>query len=107
MRLLFLILNAVRPEAMISQLIASLLLCSTAFAGEWKHEELRRFKADEANQGVAVDEQHFYAITNHAIGKYRKDTGARVASWDGGAGGKIKHLNAGVVLEGKLYCAHS
>ncbi len=41
-------------------------------AGGGRHEELRRFKAAEANQGVAV-----YAIDNHALGKYRKDTGAR------------------------------
>jgi hypothetical protein len=92
---------------MIPRFITLLLLCSAALADDWKHEELRRFKAAEANQGVAVDESHFYAITNHAIGKYRKDTGERVASWDGGSGGKLKHLNAGVVLDGKLYCAHS
>src|ERR1051325_11176835 len=90
-------------------LLAGLLAISSAsaVAGEWRHEELRRFKAAEANQGVAVDDQHFYAITNHAIGKYRKDTGERVASWDGGGSGTLKHLNAGVVLDGKLYCAHS
>lgn len=76
-------------------------------AASWRHEELRRFPADEANQGVAVDAGFFYAIDNHAIGKYRKDTGARVAGWEGGKGGPIKHLNAGVVLDGKLYCAHS
>ncbi|MCX7008197.1 MAG: hypothetical protein NTY53_13285 [Kiritimatiellaeota bacterium] len=75
--------------------------------GGWQHAELRRFKAQEANQGVAVDKEFFYAIDSHAIGKYRKDTGARVGGWDGGKGGSIKHLNAGVVLDGKLYCAHS
>jgi len=74
-----------------------------AAAGEWKHEELRRWSAEEAKQGVAVDEQHFYAITNNALGKYRKDIGARVATWKG----ELKHLNAGLVLDGKLYCAHS
>jgi len=83
------------------------LFCPLAAADGWKHEVQRRFKAEEANQGVAVDDLHFYAITNHAIGKYRKDTGERVASWDGGKGGMIKHLNAGVVLDGKLWCAHS
>lgn len=41
-------------------------------AGGWRHEELRRLKAEAANQGVAV-----YAIDNHALGKSRKDTGAR------------------------------
>jgi|GEM_PF-416436 len=76
-------------------------------AGGWRHEELRRFKAAEANQGVAVDAEFFYAIDNHSLGKYRKDTGARVAGWDGGKDGRIKHLNAGVVFKGRLYCAHS
>ena len=86
----------------------SFLLCGvTASAADWRHTELRRFKAAEANQGVAVDAQHFYAITNHAIGKYRKDNGERVAGWEGAKDGRIKHLNAGVVLDGKLYCAHS
>ncbi len=92
---------------MFLRLAIASLVCASAFAEDWKHEEIRSFNAAEANQGVAVDEQHFYAITNHAIGKYRKDTGECVASWDGGAGGRLKHLNAGVVLEGRLYCAHS
>jgi hypothetical protein len=88
------------------------VLCGQAFAaipgaGGWRHEELRRFKAAEANQGVAVDAEFFYAIDNHALGKYRKDSGARVAGWDGGKDGRIKHLNAGVVFKGRLYCAHS
>ncbi|MDQ3623570.1 MAG: hypothetical protein M3463_13945, partial [Verrucomicrobiota bacterium] len=84
------------------------LCCFTAVrADDWTHTELRRFKADEATQGVAVDAQHFYAITNHAVGKYRKGDGARVAGWDGGKAGRFKHLNAGVVLDGKLNCAHS
>ncbi len=75
--------------------------------GEWRHEELKRFKADEAHQGVAVDAEHFYAITNAAIGKYRKDTGQRVGGWTGAKSGHIKHLNAGIVLDGRLWCAHS
>jgi outer membrane protein assembly factor BamB len=92
---------------MLPRFVIPLLWCSVAMAGEWSHEEQRRFKAEEAKQGVAVDDRHFYAITNHAIGKYRKDTGERVAAWDGGKAGRLKHLNAGIVLEGKLYCAHS
>jgi hypothetical protein len=73
----------------------------------WHHEELRRFKAEEAHQGVAVDAQHFYAISNQAIGKYLKKNGKRVGGWKGEKGGRITHLNAGLVLDGKLYCAHS
>lgn len=75
--------------------------------GEWRHEELKRFKADEAHQGVAVDAEHFYAISNAAIGKYRKDTGERVGGWKDAKSGHIKHLNAGLILDGKLWCAHS
>jgi outer membrane protein assembly factor BamB len=74
---------------------------------EWKHEELRRFPAAEANQGVAVDGEFFYAITNKAIGKYRKDTGEKVAGWGAAKDEPFIHLNAGFVHEGKLYCAHS
>ena len=75
--------------------------------GGWRHEELKRHKAPEAHQGVAVDAAHFYAITNTAIGKHRKDTGERVSGWQEDKGGRIRHLNAGVVLDGRLYCAHS
>jgi len=75
--------------------------------GDWRHEEVKRFKADEAHQGVAVDAEHFYAITNAAIGKYRKVTGERVGGWKAAAGGHIKHLNAGLILDDKLWCAHS
>lgn len=73
----------------------------------WAHTELRRFPAKEATQGVAVDAEHFYAIGNRVIGKYRKDTGARVGGWEGEAGGPITHLNAGIVVAGRLYAAHS
>ncbi|MDB6005937.1 MAG: hypothetical protein JWR15_2924 [Prosthecobacter sp.] len=73
----------------------------------WQHHELKRFKAAEAHQGVAVDDIYFYAITNAAIGKYRKDNGERVSGWKEAKGGRLKHLNAGLVLDGNLYCAHS
>lgn len=75
--------------------------------GTRQHEEVKRFKAEEAHQGVAVDDTHFYAITNTAIGKYRKDNGEPVGGWKEAADGPLKHLNAGLVLEGKLWCAHS
>ena len=43
--------------------------------------ELKRWHIIEANQGVAVDAEHFYGIGNHALVKHRKDTGERVAEW--------------------------
>lgn len=69
--------------------------------------EVRRFTAPEARQGIAVDGDYFYAITNREIGKYEKETGKLVKKWDSPADGPIIHLDSGVVLDGKLYCAHS
>lgn len=73
----------------------------------WRHVELRRFPAAEAHQGVAVDGEHFYAITNRAIGKYRKDTGQRAGGWEGESTGPVQHLNSGIVHRGQLLVAHS
>ena len=70
-------------------------------------EEVRRFVAAEARQGVAVDDRHFYAISNRRIGKYDKHTGERVGGWEGAPDGPIIHLDSGIVLDGRLYCAHS
>jgi len=65
------------------------------------------FPAAEARQGVAVDSQYFYAIDSRAIGKYEKPTGRFVAKWQAPKDSPILHLDSGVVVEGKLYCAHS
>ncbi len=73
----------------------------------WQHTELRRFPAAEAKQGVAVDAEFFYAISNQALGKYRKSDGARVGGWKQEKGGPLIHMNSGIVREGRLYCAHS
>lgn len=69
--------------------------------------EVARFPANEAVQGVAVDSEFLYVIADHALGKYRKSDGMKVAAWTAPKDSKIKHLNAGVVTGGKLYCAHS
>ena len=70
-------------------------------------EEVRRFSAEEAFQGVAVDGNHFYAISNRRIGKYEKHSGLRVGQWEGDPDGPIIHLDSRIVREGRLYCAHS
>jgi len=67
----------------------------------------RRFPAAEAIQGVAVDKDAFYAVNNFAIGKYDKQTGKKLAEWKGEKGGPAIHLDSGVIVKGKLYCAHS
>ncbi len=92
-------------------LVCSLLLSLTPLLAEepgpWQHTEIRRFPAAEAKQGVAVDGEFFYVIDNRAIGKYRKRDGRRVGGWQGEENGPIQHLNSGLVVEGRLYVAHS
>jgi hypothetical protein len=67
---------------------------------------LKKFQVAEAKQAVAVDKRYFYVINNSTIQKYTREDGKLVASWDGKKDG-IKHLNSGVVIKGKMYCANS
>ncbi len=99
--------NVVRPLAFLVAL--ALIACTVLRADSPTRglQELRRFKAAEARQGVAVDAHHFYAIDNRAVGKYNKRTGERVGGYVSSGGGAIHHLNSGIVLDGRLYCAHS
>ena len=68
---------------------------------------LRRFRAPEASQAVAVDRRFFYAIGNTVVAKSDKNTGAPVATWRAEAGSHIAHLNSGIVVGRELFCAHS
>lgn len=86
--------------------ICILSLCFVAL-GEGSPEPCTRLKAKEAHQGVAVDAEYIYAIDSDAIGKYDKVTGAAAKHWKASERVPLHHLNSGVVLEGKLYCAHS
>ena len=70
-------------------------------------ETTAEFAIPEANQGVGVDDKFFYAVDNHTIAKYDKATGQKVQVWDGGKDGPIKHLDSAVVVDGKIYAAHS
>lgn len=74
---------------------------------ELKAQTLRSFKAREAGQGVAIDESHFYAVVNSAIGKYERTSGERVAGWSGPRRGLIGHLNSCFAEKGRLWCANS
>lgn len=69
-------------------------------------EELRRWPAPEARQGVAVDAEHFYAVVNSRIGKYRKSDGVKIAEWIGDRIA-IRHLNSCTVEGTQLVCANS
>jgi hypothetical protein len=69
--------------------------------------ETRCFPVPEARQGIAVDENFFYAIDSRQIAKYEKDSGRLVKKWVEEGDGPIIHLDSGVVIEGKIICAHS
>lgn len=65
--------------------------------------EIKRFKAPNASQAIAVDSLYFYTISNSKIIKRKKSDGAQVAEWSG----PLKHLNSGIIFEGKLYCSNT
>ena len=68
---------------------------------------IRTYKADEAIQGVAVDERHFYAINNTAIGKYERGSGRKAGAWQSSKEVPLIHMDGGVVVRGRLFCSHS
>jgi len=63
------------------------------------------------DQGVAVDEKYFYAISNTVILKCDKQTRKIIATWQANKEDKaykhFLHMNSGTVVDEKLYCAHS
>jgi len=70
-------------------------------------EEVARFHAPEARQGVAVDDTFIYVIGNHEIGKYTKEGFEKTGHWSCPEGEPLIHLNAGIILDGVLYASHS
>ncbi|HJT74001.1 MAG TPA: hypothetical protein VJ720_08285, partial [Chitinophaga sp.] len=89
-----------------SWIVTGVLFMLPAFVVAQQAVELQQFKPAEAKQGVAVDAAHFYVINNSTITKHEKSGGRQVASWDG-TKDSVKHLNSGIVIKGKLYCANS
>ena len=75
-----------------------------------KFSEVARFDAPQANQGVGVDRDHFYAVNNTVIVKHDKRTGAEVGrfEWRGDPEeNPLIHFDSAAVINGKLYAAHS
>ncbi len=68
---------------------------------------LRVFQAPEADQGVAADARHFYAVDNTVIAKYEIASGRRVGQWTGVQNGLIRHLNSCLADGARLRCANS
>ena len=70
-------------------------------------QQVGEFIVPEANQGVGVDDKYFYAVDNQTIAKYDKKTGKLVKKWQGEKKGPIIHLDSAMLMDGKIYCAHS
>ena len=68
---------------------------------------VRGFSAPEADQGVAVDASHFYAVDNTVIAKYDRASGALRARWVAPKNGLVRHLNSCFSESDRLWCANS
>jgi len=68
---------------------------------------VRRYAAPDAEQGVAADQTHFYAINNTVIDKYEIASGKLINRWMSPLHGLIRHLNSCVERSGRLICANS
>ena len=79
-----------------------LLFSYTIYAQQ--NTELKRYKAPQAKQGVVANKDYFIVFSNDSIVKHDKATGNIAGSF---YSKNLKHLNSGVLKNGKLYCAHS
>ena len=68
---------------------------------------LRVYEAPEADQGVAADARHFYAVDNSEIAKYEIASGRLVERWQAPDPNAIRHLNSCLAERGRLLCANS
>jgi len=94
-----------RCNGAVRSLIAALALGPNVHAAELA--PIAELPVPEANQGVGVDERHFYAVDNRTIAKYDKATGKLVKKWEAASDAPIQHLDSAMVMDGRLYAAHS
>lgn len=94
--------------------LAVALIAAPAFAQEeapepptMASETVAVHPIPEANQGVGVDAEHFYAVDNRTIAKYAKETLELVGRFDSPPDGPIEHFDSAVVHEGRIYLSHS
>ncbi|CAN5493599.1 hypothetical protein BH09BAC4_BH09BAC4_08690 [soil metagenome] len=91
---------------LLKSIVLLLVLVYSGVSKAQKATEIRRFQLKEVQQGVAVDQTHFYVINNHSLTKHSKSDGKEVSAWQDTTG-LLKHMNSGVVIGQKLYCTHS
>jgi len=68
---------------------------------------LRTYNAFDANQGVAVDDDRFYAVDNRQITMHNRKSGQPLLQFSSVSGGPIIHMDSGAVYRGRIYAAHS
>jgi hypothetical protein len=68
---------------------------------------LRVYQVPEADQGVAADAVHFYAVDNTVLAKYEIASGKNVDRWVAPANGLIRHLNSCLIQQQRVWCANS
>lgn len=103
-------MNHTLPRTIYLALFLALVPGFSAAQPVYQAELLDTFDSADAYQGVAVDADHFFAITNTRITQHDKTTGAPLLQWDGGpddGSGRLIHLDSGMVKDGLLYAAHS
>jgi hypothetical protein len=76
---------------------------------EFDGKIVMQFDTVEAFQAVAVDADSFYAISNVRLTRHDKSTGRAMqqSGVNSQPSDPLVHLDSGVVLDGKLYAAHS
>ncbi len=85
---------------------AALAAMAATVAAQRRYEAVAEFSSSAARQAVAVDGSHVYAISNRRIVKYTL-RGDSVGCYEDGDPSPLKHMNSGIVVGDKLYCAHS
>lgn len=94
-------------RTMIMPLLVSVATLTSLAASELSVRLRQSISVPEAHQAVAVDATSFYAIASRAIARYEKGTNNPLVNWASPEGSAILHLNSGVVVDGRLYCANS
>ncbi len=74
--------------------------------GVAKFETVQTFQTKKAHQGIAVDKDYFFIINTKSVAKYNKKNGEFISEWKDTLN-EIIHFDGGVVVDEKLYCAHS
>ncbi|MFO7725666.1 MAG: hypothetical protein R6V45_08970 [Oceanipulchritudo sp.] len=68
---------------------------------------IERFEVPGIRQGVAVDAEHLYIISNHELAKYSRTDKSGLETYACEEGKPFIHFNAGFIHEDELWLAHS